>query len=155
MGFKIVEIDHPSLLFSLLSYVILYIYAPRDIRVERVPNTDHGPRAPTGIGQWASSRLQRLSLQSSSLTMCSRSLIIAAAVAITLHAAETAAHSTASCLTDHGLIIGSDLPRRYDRMQSFSILEYIDGDEPPFLSIKTEEAGSSPLPRYTARGRRC
>lgn len=63
-------------------------------------------------------------------------LIIAAALAIGLHAAkEPPVHRFA--LTREGLVIGSDL-HRYDRMRSFSVLEYLEGDPAPVLSIKTE-----------------
>jgi hypothetical protein len=63
-------------------------------------------------------------------------LVIVAAITVTLHATKLpSTHRFA--LTDHGLVIGTDL-HRYETMRSFSILEHIDGTEPPFLSIKTE-----------------
>ncbi|MGH7175409.1 MAG: hypothetical protein ACREGR_03575 [Minisyncoccia bacterium] len=63
-------------------------------------------------------------------------LILAAAVAIGLHAAKEPSVHTFRIL-DSGLAIGSDL-YRYERMRSFAMLEHIEGEEPPLLSIKTE-----------------
>jgi hypothetical protein len=63
-------------------------------------------------------------------------LILAAAGALALHAAKKPpVHQFR--LTDDGLLIGADL-HPYGRMRSFAILEYIEGDMPPVLSIKTE-----------------
>jgi hypothetical protein len=63
-------------------------------------------------------------------------LIIVAATTIALHAAKHPPIHRFE-LTDEGLVVGSDL-HRYERMRSFAILEYIEGDRPPVLSIKTE-----------------
>jgi hypothetical protein len=63
-------------------------------------------------------------------------LILAAATAIGLHAAKEPPVHTFRLLDD-GLAIGSDL-YPFGRMRSFSMLEHIEGAEPPLLSIKTE-----------------
>jgi hypothetical protein len=63
-------------------------------------------------------------------------LILAAAAAIGLHAAKEPPVHTFRIL-DEGLAIGSDL-YRFERMRSFSMLEHIEGAEPPLVSIKTE-----------------
>src|SRR5665213_1654558 len=70
-------------------------------------------------------------------------LIIVAAVAIGLQSAKRSAMHRFS-LTDHGLVINSDL-YPYDKMYSFSILEYIDETVPPKLSIKTAHLLASHL----------
>ncbi len=62
-------------------------------------------------------------------------LIVIATVAIALHAAkEPPIHKFQ--LLDTGLMIGMDL-HPYERMHSFTVLEDIDGEYPPLLSIKT------------------
>jgi hypothetical protein len=63
-------------------------------------------------------------------------LILAASVTLALHAAKKP-HTHRFLLTDDGLVIGTEL-HPYERMRSFAILEYIEGDLPPVLSIKTE-----------------
>lgn len=64
-------------------------------------------------------------------------VIIAAAVALALHAAKKPPLHKFS-LTDEGLVIGHEL-HPYGRMRSFAILEYIDNaDAAPMLSLKTE-----------------
>jgi len=63
-------------------------------------------------------------------------LILIAAVTIALHAAkEPPIHRFR--LVETGLVIGEDL-HPYERMLSFSVLEDIEGELPPLLSIKTE-----------------
>src|SRR5258708_5498580 len=62
-------------------------------------------------------------------------LILIAAVTIALHATKRSpVHRFA--LTEHGLVIGNDL-HPYNNMHSFSVLEDIEGELPPVLSIKT------------------
>lgn len=63
-------------------------------------------------------------------------LVIIAAVTIALHAAKEPPVHTFRLL-DTGLMIGDDL-HLFERMQSFTVLEDIDGDLPPILSIKTD-----------------
>lgn len=63
-------------------------------------------------------------------------LILAAALALALHAAKKPPLHRFR-LTDDGLLIGAEL-HPYERMRSFAILEYIEGDKPPVLSLKTE-----------------
>lgn len=63
-------------------------------------------------------------------------LILVAAGALALHAAKKPP-THRFLLTDDGLVIGSDL-HPYQRMRSFAVLEYVEGDLPPVLSIKTE-----------------
>lgn len=63
-------------------------------------------------------------------------VILAAAFALALHAAKKP-RVHRFLLTDAGLTIGAEL-HPYERMRSFAILEYIEGDLPPVLSIKTE-----------------
>ena len=63
-------------------------------------------------------------------------VIVAAAVALGLHAAKKPpVHQFR--ITEEGLEIGHEM-HPYSRMRSFAILEYIEGDRPPVLSIKTE-----------------
>jgi hypothetical protein len=63
-------------------------------------------------------------------------VIVTAAVALALHAAKKPpVHEFR--LTEEGLYIGPEL-HPYGRMRSFAILEYIEGDMPPVLSLKTE-----------------
>lgn len=63
-------------------------------------------------------------------------LIIAAAAAVALHARKEPPVHTFR-LTDQGLFIGPDL-HPFDRMVSFSMLEDIDGELPPILSLRNE-----------------
>jgi hypothetical protein len=63
-------------------------------------------------------------------------LILIAAVAIALHAAKEPPLHTFR-LVDTGLMIGDDM-HPYERMHSFTVLEDIEGELPPVLSIKTE-----------------
>ncbi len=63
-------------------------------------------------------------------------LIVVAAIALALHAAKKPPVHKFS-LTGEGLVIGNEL-HPYERMRSFSILEYVEGDRPPVLSLKTE-----------------
>ncbi len=63
-------------------------------------------------------------------------LVITAAAAIALHAAKhPPTHHFR--LTDKGLVIDNDL-HPFERMRSFTVFEYIDGNHPPMLSIKTD-----------------
>jgi hypothetical protein len=63
-------------------------------------------------------------------------LVVVAAVALWLHAAKhPPTHKF--IVTDQGLAIDNDL-HPFQNMHSFSLLEYVDGDKPPILSIKTE-----------------
>lgn len=63
-------------------------------------------------------------------------VILAAAAAIALHAAKhPPTHQFR--LVDHGLIIGDDF-FAFEQMLSFSVLEDIEGELPPLLSVKTE-----------------
>ncbi len=62
-------------------------------------------------------------------------LVLVATSAIALHAAKRPPiHHF--CIVDQGLLIGDDL-HLFERMESFSVLEDIDGEFPPILSIKT------------------
>ncbi len=62
-------------------------------------------------------------------------LVVVAAVAIALHAAkEGPVHRFA--LTEEGLLVGNDL-HPYKDMRSFCVLEDIEGELPPVLSVKT------------------
>jgi len=63
-------------------------------------------------------------------------LIVIATIAIVLHAAKEPPVHTFRLL-DTGLMVGPDL-HPYERMHSFTVLEDIDGEYPPVLSIKTE-----------------
>jgi len=70
-------------------------------------------------------------------------LIIVATVAIGLQSAKRSSlHRFA--LTDHGLVINRDI-YPYDKIYSFSILEYIDETVPPKLSLKTSSLLASHL----------
>lgn len=63
-------------------------------------------------------------------------VIVVGAVALALHGAkEPPLHRFR--ITDEGLLIGDDL-HPYSRMTSFSVLEDVEGELPPLLSIKTE-----------------
>ncbi len=63
-------------------------------------------------------------------------LIVVAAAALALHGAKhPKVHQFQ--LTEQGLMIGDEL-HPFSRMTSFSVLEDIEGAEPPLLSIKTE-----------------
>ena len=63
-------------------------------------------------------------------------LIAIAAVAIALHAAKVPPIHQFH-LTEEGIMIGTEL-HAFDRMISFSVLEDIEEELPPMLSIKTE-----------------
>jgi hypothetical protein len=63
-------------------------------------------------------------------------LIVCAAVAIALHAAKHPPLHRFK-LVEHGIMIGEDL-HHFERMTSFSVLEDIEGEFPPMLSVKTE-----------------
>jgi hypothetical protein len=63
-------------------------------------------------------------------------LIIIATAAIALHATKEPPLHTFR-LVDTGLMIGEDL-HLYEHMHSFTVLEDIEGEYPPLLSIKTE-----------------
>lgn len=63
-------------------------------------------------------------------------LIVTAAVTLGLHAAKHPPTHQFK-ITDAGLVIDNDL-HPYEHMHSFAMLEYIEGDRPPMLSIKTE-----------------
>lgn len=63
-------------------------------------------------------------------------LTVVAAIALALHAAkEPPLHRFR--VVEEGLFIGEEL-HPFSRMESFSMLEDIEGDLPPLLSIKTE-----------------
>lgn len=63
-------------------------------------------------------------------------LIIIAAMSLALHAAkEPPLHRFH--LVERGIVIGDDL-HTFERMISFSVLEDVNGELPPMLSIKTE-----------------
>ena len=63
-------------------------------------------------------------------------LVIIAATALALHASkEPPLHRFR--LTDEGIVIGDDV-HPFDRMLSFSVLEDVQEELPPMLSIKTE-----------------
>lgn len=63
-------------------------------------------------------------------------LIIISAAALALHAAkESPLHRFR--LVEEGIAIGSKL-HRFERMLSFSVLEDVEGELPPMISIKTE-----------------
>ena len=63
-------------------------------------------------------------------------LVVVAAAALALHAAkEPPVHRFR--LVEQGLVIGDDL-HPFERMLSFSVLEDVEGELPPLLSIKTE-----------------
>ena len=63
-------------------------------------------------------------------------LIIAAAAAIALHAAKQPPIHRFRLIED-GIVIGDEI-HPFGRMISFSVLEDIEGELPPFLSIKNE-----------------
>lgn len=63
-------------------------------------------------------------------------LILSAAAAVALHAAKEPPLHTFR-LVEKGLLIGDEL-HPFDRMISFSILEHVDGELPPMISIKTQ-----------------
>lgn len=63
-------------------------------------------------------------------------LIVVAAVSLALHGAKYPAIHRFR-LTEQGLLIGDNL-HPFSQMKSFSVLEDIDGELPPILSIKTE-----------------
>lgn len=63
-------------------------------------------------------------------------LIVIAAAALALHAAkEPPIHQFR--LSERGLLIGKEL-HPFERMLSFSVLEDVEGELPPVLSIKTD-----------------
>lgn len=63
-------------------------------------------------------------------------LVVVAAVTIALHATRVPpVHQFR--LTEHGLMIGEDL-HPFSRMQSFTVLEDIEGEFPPILSIRND-----------------
>jgi hypothetical protein len=63
-------------------------------------------------------------------------LIVIAAITLALHATKEPPIHTFR-LVDTGLMIGEDL-HPYERMNSFTVLEDIEGELPPLLSIKNE-----------------
>lgn len=62
-------------------------------------------------------------------------VIITGAIALALHAAKDPLVHTFK-ITEQGLVIGDDL-HPFESMLSFSVLEDIEGEFPPLLSIKT------------------
>lgn len=63
-------------------------------------------------------------------------LIVIAAAALALHAAkEPPLHRFR--LAEEGIVIGNEL-HHFERMLSFSVLEDVEGELPPMISIKTE-----------------
>ena len=79
-------------------------------------------------------------------------LVIVAAIVIALHGAKHPPLHRFR-VVDNGLLIGEEL-HPYDRMHSFSMLEDIEGELPPILSIKTDSWHSPhlviPLPGVNA-----
>jgi hypothetical protein len=63
-------------------------------------------------------------------------LVVIAAIAIALHAAKRPPLHRFRLVED-GLLIGEDL-HPFERMTSFSVLEDVEGDLPPLLSVKTD-----------------
>ncbi|OGG78049.1 hypothetical protein A3A36_02645 [Candidatus Kaiserbacteria bacterium RIFCSPLOWO2_01_FULL_52_12b] len=63
-------------------------------------------------------------------------LIIIATVALALHAAKVPPLHRFR-LVEQGIVIGDEL-HPFERMTSFSVLEDIEGEFPPMISIKTE-----------------
>jgi len=63
-------------------------------------------------------------------------LIVIAAVAIAFHGAEEPPLHRFR-LVEHGLLIGEEL-HPFERMTSFAVLEDVEGELPPLLSIKTD-----------------
>lgn len=63
-------------------------------------------------------------------------LVVIAAVALALHAAKLPPVHRFR-LVEQGIMIGDDL-HPFARMTSFSVLEDLDGEYPPMISIKTE-----------------
>ena len=63
-------------------------------------------------------------------------LIIIATVSLALHAAKEPPLHRFN-LVERGIVIGDDL-HSFERMTSFSVLEDVNGELPPMLSIKTE-----------------
>ncbi|MEK7114082.1 MAG: hypothetical protein AAB850_00845 [Patescibacteria group bacterium] len=63
-------------------------------------------------------------------------LIVIAAVALALHAAKQPPLHRFH-LVEQGIVIGDEM-HTFDRMISFSVLEDINGEFPPMISIKTE-----------------
>ena len=63
-------------------------------------------------------------------------LIVIAAVALALHAAKQPPLHRFR-LVEQGIVIGDEM-HTFDRMISFSVLEDINGEFPPMISIKTE-----------------
>ncbi|MFA6414717.1 MAG: hypothetical protein WC217_04095 [Candidatus Paceibacterota bacterium] len=63
-------------------------------------------------------------------------LVLIAAASLALHAAkEPSIHRFA--LVEQGVLVGDDL-HPFERMVSFSVLEDVEGELPPMISIKTE-----------------
>jgi hypothetical protein len=63
-------------------------------------------------------------------------LVAVAATALALHAAKTPPLHRFS-LTEGGILIGDEL-HPFERMISFSVLEDVEGEYPPMISIKNE-----------------
>lgn len=63
-------------------------------------------------------------------------LVVVAAIAIALHAAQVPPTHQFQ-ITDRGLVIGNDL-HPFEHIESFSVLEDIEGELPPLLSIKND-----------------
>ena len=63
-------------------------------------------------------------------------LIVIAAGAIALHRVKRPPLHL-FCLVDQGIVIGDEL-HPFERMLSFSVLEDVEGELPPMISIKTE-----------------
>jgi hypothetical protein len=63
-------------------------------------------------------------------------LVIIAATSLALHAAKQPPLHRFR-LVEEGVVIGDEL-HRFSRMISFSVLEDIEGEQPPMISIKTE-----------------
>lgn len=63
-------------------------------------------------------------------------LIVVAAASFALHAAKQPPLHRFQ-LVEQGIVIGDDL-HTFERMISFSVLEDVDGEFPPMISIKTE-----------------
>jgi len=70
-------------------------------------------------------------------------MVVIAAAALALHAAkEPPLHRFR--LVEEGIVIGNEM-HHFERMLSFSVLEDVEGELPPMISIKTESWLSSHL----------
>lgn len=114
-----------------------YFYMPREIIAEwEGREYDHNPKSADWY--WALGIIAVAGTIASILfgNYLLATLIVIAAVALALHAAkEPPIHRFR--LIERGLVIGEEL-HTFERMLSFSVLEDMEGELPPMLSIKTE-----------------